>query len=77
MKKEKAKGFGIISEISAITDDIPLCPWRIKSALLNGTMFNSECWKSRNISKEILELTKPDQALHRNLVNGHSKVLLE
>ena len=84
IEERKAKGFGIISEISAITDDIPLGPWRIKSALLlrqamliNGTMFNSECWQSRNISKDILELTKPDMALHRNLVNGHSKVPLE
>ena len=40
-------------------------------------MFNSKCWQSRNIAKEILELTKPDQALHRNLVDSHSKVPLE
>ena len=50
--ERKAKGFGIISDISAITDEIPLGPWRIKAALLlrqamliNGTMFNSECWQ--------------------------------
>ena len=82
--ERKAKGYGIIAEISAITDDIPLGPWRIQSALLlrqamliNGTMFNSECWQSRNIAKEILELPKPDQALHRNLVDSHAKVPLE
>ena len=43
--------YGIIAEISAITDDIPLGPWRIQSALLlrqamliNGILYNSEAW---------------------------------
>ena len=70
--------------VSTSHADTHLDPWRLQSALLlrqamliNGTMFNSEYWQSRNISKEILELTKPDQALHRNLVDSHSKVPLE
>ena len=84
IEDRKAKGFGIVSDISAITDDIPLGPWRIQAALMlrqamlvNGTMFNSECWQGKTVSTDIKVLNKPDQALHRALVDGHSKTPLE
>ena len=84
IEERKAKGYGIISEITAITDDIPLGQWRIQAALMlrqamlvNGTMFNSECWQGRTVSKDINVLSKPDEAMHRSLVNAHSKTPLE
>ena len=82
--KRTAKGFGITSDITAITDDIPLGQWRIQAGLLlrqamlvNGTLFNSECWQGKEVSKDILLLSKPDQALHRSLISAHSKTPLE
>jgi hypothetical protein len=84
IEERKAKGFGIIADISAITDDIPLGPWRIQSALMlrqamlvNGTMFNSECWQGKTVSSDIKVLNKADKGLHRSLVDGHAKTPLE
>ena len=84
IEDRKAKGYGIISDITAITDDIPLGQWRIPAALLlrkamlvNGTMFNSECWQGKTISKDIEVLNKPDEALHRSLIDGHAKTPCE
>ena len=84
IEKRKAKGYGIASEITAITDDIPLGQWRIQAGimlrqamLVNGTLFNSECWQGNSVSKDICSLNKPDEALHRSLVTAHAKTQLE
>ena len=45
--------------------------------LVNGILFNSECWQGPNVDKEIRTLDKPDQALLRGLMTGHAKVPLE
>ena len=78
IEKRKAKGFDLPSEITAITDDIPLGPWRLQSGLMlrqamlvNGTLFNSECWQGKDVDKDIKILNKPDEALHRSLVSAH------
>ena len=84
IEDRKAKAFGIVADITAITDSIPLGAWRIQAALLlrqamlvNGTLFNSECWQGKNSSKLISDLSKPDQLLFRSIVDGHSKVPIE
>ena len=83
-EKRKAKGFGLASEITAITDDIPLEQWRLQAGLMlqqamlvNGTLFNCECWQGKGVDKDIKILNKPDEALHRSLVSAHSKTPLE
>ena len=48
-----------------------------QAMLVNGTLFNSECWQGPSIDKEIKTLNKPDEALLRGLMNGHSNVPLE
>ena len=45
--------------------------------LVNGTLYNSECWQDTDVEKEIKTLNKPKQALLRGLVSGHTKVPLE
>ena len=83
-RKANFKGFGIASEITTITDDIPLGQWRIQAGimlrqamLVNGTLFNSECWQGKDVQKDISNLNKPDKALHQSLVSAHAKTPLE
>ena len=63
---------------------MPLGQWRVKSGIIlrqammvNGTLYNSECWQGTDVEKEIKTLSKPDQALLWGLVSGHAKVPLE
>ena len=45
--------------------------------LINGTFYNSECWQSTDVDKEIKTLNEPDQTLLCGLISGHSKVPLD
>ena len=49
--RRKAKGYCIINEIIAITNEIPMAPCKVKAALqlkqamlVNGVLINSEAW---------------------------------
>ena len=82
--ERRAKAFGLTSEILSIANNVPLGQWRIQSGLMlrqamlvNGTLYNSECWQGLDVDSEILGFAKPDEALLRGLVFGHSKVPLE
>ena len=83
VEDRRSKDFGKTSEILSIANNVPLGQYRIKSGLLrqamlvNGTLYNSECWQGTDVDKEILGLELPDQALIRGLVLRHSKVPLE
>ena len=57
IEERVSKGYGIVAEIIAMLDDIPLGQYRLEmglklrqAMLLNGVLFNSEAW--HNISKE-------------------------
>ena len=83
IERRKAKGYGIINEILAIVNVIPLPHWRVKvglhliqAMLVNGILYNSEAW--HNIcDKDIIPLEKVDEALLRGLLSAHSKTPLE
>ena len=84
IEERKSKAFGISTEILSIANNVPLGSWRVKSGLLlrqamlvNGTLYNSECWQGQDVDTGIQGLAKPDQSLLRGLVSGHSKVPLE
>ena len=77
------KGFGAITTILAIVDEIPLAHWRVAAGLelrqamfLNGCLFNSEAWQGIS-SDEEEQLEKVDEALLRGLLKAHAKVPLE
>ena len=83
IEKRKLKEYGIVKEILAITNEIPLSHWKIKAGLLLrqamlviGTLYNSEAW--HNIStKDMIVMEKVDEALLRGLLLAHSKTPLE
>ena len=84
VEERRTKAFGISTEILSIANSVPLGQWRVRSGLMlrqamlvNGTLHNSECWQGTEVDKEVSRLNKPDQALLRGLVSGHSKVPLE
>ena len=77
------KGFGAISSILAIVNELPLAHWRVEAGLrlreamlLNGTLFNSEAWQGIS-NAEVEQLEKVDEALLRGLLRAHAKVPLE
>ena len=81
--RRKTKGFGIINEIIAITNEIPMAYWKVKAALqlrqamfVNGVLFNSEAWHNI-VDKDIVPLEKVDEALLRGIFSAHSKTPLE
>ena len=83
IEDRKNKGYGIVAEILAILDDIPLGKYKMEiglmlrqAMLLNGILYNSEAWHSLT-EKDIKVLEAVDQHLLRSLVKGHSKVPLE
>ena len=83
IEKRKSKGYGIVNDILAIVNEIPLSHWRIQAGLLlrqamfvNGTLFNSEAWHSIN-NKDILVMERVDEALLRGLLVAHSKTPIE
>ena len=78
-----AKGFGAISTILAIVNEVPLAHWKIQAGLrlreamfLNGTLFNSEAWQGITSTEEEL-LEKVDESLLRGLLKAHAIVPLE
>ena len=53
IEERKNRGYGIVSEILAIIEEIPLGKYRMEiglklrqAMLLNGMLFNSEAWHS-------------------------------
>ena len=77
-----AKGYGIVSEILAIMNEIPLGIYRMEmglklrqAMLINGVLFNSEAW--HNVTKDIKALEKVDESLIRSLLQSHAKTPLE
>ena len=75
-----AKGYGAVTTILAILNDIPLAHWRVEAGLqlrqamfLNGTLFNSESWHGiTNVELDIIE--KVDEALLRGILKAHAKI---
>ena len=83
IEARKAKGYGIINNILAIVNEVPLGQWKVdaglrlrQAMLVNGVLFNSEAWHNVSMNDLIL-LEKVDEALLRGLVNGHAKIPLE
>ena len=79
----QARGFGIVSNILAIIDEIPLGHWRVEAGLrlrqamlVNGCLFNSEAWHGVTES-DIKILEKVDESLLRGILKSHSKIPLE
>ena len=78
-----SKGVGIVTEIIAILDDVPLGQYRVEmglklrqAMLLNGLLFNSEGWHA--VTKvDIRKLEKVDEILLRSLLQCHPKTPLE
>ena len=75
----KTKGYGILSEMSAILQDIPLGVKRYEIGLtlrqawfLNGTLFNSEAWCAySNSDLEVLKVL--DRKIARLIFGAHSR----
>ena len=83
IEKRKARGYGIVNNILAIVNEIPLSFRKIQAGLLlrqamliNGILFNSEAWHNIS-SKDVMVLEKVDQALLRGLIGAHSKTPVE
>ena len=78
-----AKGYGIVTNILAIVNEIPVGHWKVEAGLrlrqamlVNGCLFNSEAWQGVTMA-EIILLEKVDEALLRGLMKGHAKIPLE
>ena len=83
IEERKRKGYGIVAEILAIVNDIPLGKYKMeiglklrKAMLLNSLLFNSEAWHDIT-EKEIKLLEVVDEHLLRSLAGAHSKTPLE
>ena len=83
VEERRDKGYGIVTEIIAILDEIPLGRYKLEiglklrqAMLLNGILFNSESWHSVT-ETELRMLESVDEHLLRGLVKGHSKTPLE
>jgi hypothetical protein len=78
-----SKGYGIVSEILALVDQVPLGKYRIEmglklrqAMLINGILFNSEVW--HGVTDDHVEaLEKVDEHLLRSLLQCQSKTPLE
>ena len=78
-----SKGYGIVSEIKAILEEIPLGKYKVdmglklrQSLLINGILFNSEIWHSVT-AQEIQQLEKIDNMLLRYLLGCPAKTATE
>ena len=78
-----AKGYGIVSDILAILDEIPLGSYRLdmglklrQAKLINGILFSSEAWHGL-CEDDIKALERVDEALLRALIQAHPKIPLE
>ena len=83
IEKRKQKGYGIIANILAIINEIPLAHLKIEAGLklreallINGILFNSEAWQGIE-EKEIISLEKVDEALLRGILSAHPKIPIE
>ena len=83
IEARQAKGYGIVTNILAIINEIPLGHWRVEAGLrlrqamlVNGCLFNSEVWHDLKMA-EIKLLEKVDESLLRGIINGHSKLPVE
>ena len=84
IEARKSKGYGIISEILSILEEIPFGPNRVKAGLilrkarfLNGLLFNSESWHGVTMA-HIIKLERLDNILLRGILGGaHSKTPVE
>ena len=78
-----ARGYGILANIKALLDDIPLGHRRIELGfelrqawLINGLLYNSEVWQ--NITeKDKTDLNKIDHILLRSIIGSHGKAPIE
>ena len=83
IEDRQKKGYGIVAEILAILNEIPLGQYKMEiglqlrqAMLVNGMLFNSEAWHS--ISEDELRMLEAvDEHLLRSLVKGHSKTSIE
>ena len=78
-----SKGHGIIAEIKAILNEIPLGRYKLEiglklrqAMLINGMLYNSEAWHSIT-NQDIKVLERIDETLLRFLLSSHSKTPLE
>ena len=76
-----SKGYGAVSNILAIVNEVPLAHWRIEAGLqlrqamlLNCILFNSEAWYGV-LYVDLNQLEKVDESLLRGLLKAHCKVL--
>ena len=77
------KGHGILSNMKAILDEIPLGNRRLEIGLtlreswfLNGTLYNSEVWCAY-LNKDLKVLELLDKKILRLILGAHSKVPCE
>ena len=83
IESRKSKGHGIVSEIMAIINEIPLGKHKIDVAmklrevmLLNGILYNSEAWHGVT-KKHVKTLEAIDEAGLRGILKAHSKTPTE
>ena len=79
----REKGFGIVSEILSILDEVPLGKFKVQigliprqALLLNGILHNSEVWSDLKLS-DIKLLEDVDEHLLRSLFKAQSKTSIE
>ena len=78
-----SKGYGIVANILALINDIPLGHRRVEIGLelrqawlVNGILYNSEVWQEITESDKF-NLNKMDHILLRSIIGAHSKVPVE
>jgi hypothetical protein len=78
IQDRKQKGYGILSEIKAILEDIPLGSRRLEIGLtlreawfINGTLFNSEVWCAYT-KTDLKDLIIIDKKILRVILGAHS-----
>ena len=83
IQDRKNKGLGIVSEICAILNDIPLGKHKLEiglslrqAMLINSMLFNCEAWHAIK-EKDVRILESVDEHLLRSIVGAHSKTPLE
>ena len=83
IEERRSKGFGIVAEITAILEEVPLGRYKLEiglklrqAMLLNAILFNSEAMHSVS-EVEIKRLEAVDEHLLRTLVKSHAKTPLE
>ena len=77
------KGFGIIANILAIINELPLAHWKTMAGLrlrqamfVNVILYNSEAWQGIK-DKDLFVFEKADEALLRGILGAHPKIPIE